>query len=110
MNGAALPSMIGTSGEFSSISTLSMFMLTSAASRCSTVSTDTSLRARPVASWMPARCCTVAGTSQTAQVGPPEADAEVGRRGLQREVDLVAGMETDSDTRNLAAKGTLCVH
>ena len=63
MNGAALPSMIGTSGEFSSTITLSMFALTSAASRCSTVSTDTSLRARPVASWMPARCCTVAGTS-----------------------------------------------
>ena len=50
MNGAALPSMIGTSGEFSSTMTLSMPMLTSAASRCSTVSTDTSLRARPVAS------------------------------------------------------------
>jgi len=63
MNGAALPSMIGTSGEFSSTSTLSMLTLTSAAKRCSTVSTDTSLRDSPVASWMPARCCTVAGTS-----------------------------------------------
>jgi len=63
MNGAALPSMIGTSGEFNSIATLSMPTLTSAASRCSTVSTDTSLRARPVASWIPARLWTVAGTS-----------------------------------------------
>ena len=50
MNGAALPSMIGTSGEFNSTMTLSMPTLTSAASRCSTVSTDTSLRASPVAS------------------------------------------------------------
>jgi hypothetical protein len=63
MKGAALPSMIGTSGELSSTITLSMPMLTSAASRCSTVSTDTSSRASPVASWMPARLCTVAGTS-----------------------------------------------
>jgi len=63
MNGAALPSMIGTSGEFSSTMTLSMPTLTSAASRCSTVSTETSLLDNPVASWMPPRLFTVAGTS-----------------------------------------------
>jgi hypothetical protein len=49
MNGAALPSMIGTSGEFSSTTTLSIPRLTSAANRCSTVSTRTASRVRPVA-------------------------------------------------------------
>ena len=43
-------------------------------------------------------------------VGPAEPDAEIGGRGLEREVDLVAGMKTDSDTGNLATKRTLCVH
>ena len=45
-----------------------------------------------------------------AQVGPAEPDAEVGRRRLQRKVDLVAGVKTDSDAGNLAAKRALCVH
>ena len=85
-------------------------MLTSAASRCSTVSTDTSLRASPVASWMPARLCTVAGTSWSPEIGPAETDAEIRRRGLQRKLDLVAGVKTDSDARDLATKCTLCVH
>ena len=49
MNGAALPSMIGTSGEFSSTIALSIPRLTSAASKCSTVSIRTASRARPVA-------------------------------------------------------------
>jgi hypothetical protein len=48
-NGAALPSMIGTSAEFSSMITLSMPRLTRALSKCSTVSTLTASRARPVA-------------------------------------------------------------
>ena len=47
-NGAALPSMIGTSGLFSSTMTLSMPSAVRAASRCSTVSTDTASRVRPV--------------------------------------------------------------
>ena len=110
MNGAALPSMIGTSGEFSSTMTLSMPTLTSAASRCSTVSTDTSLRARPVASWMPARCVHRGRHFVIAQIGTAEPDAEIRRRGLERKVDLVAGVKTDSDAGNLATKCTLCVH
>ena len=63
MNGEALPSMIGTSGVFSSTITLSTLMLTSAASRCSTVSTDPSSLVSPVAYEMPPRCETVAGIS-----------------------------------------------
>ena len=42
MNGAELPSMIGTSGVFSSTIALSIPALASAASRCSTVSTRAS--------------------------------------------------------------------
>ena len=53
-NGAALPSMIGTSGWFNSTTALSIPRLASAASRCSTVSTEPSLRASPVAYSMPA--------------------------------------------------------
>ena len=45
-----------------------------------------------------------------AEIGPAEPDAEVGRRGLQRKVDLVAGVKTDSDAGNLTAKCALCVH
>ena len=52
-NGAALPSMIGTSGWFNSTMALSMPRAVSAASRCSTVSTDTASRVRPVWYWMP---------------------------------------------------------
>ena len=110
MNGAALPSMIGTSGEFSSTRTLSMPRLTSAASRCSTVSTETSLRASPVASWMPARCVHRRRHFEIAQIGAAETDAEIGRRRLQRKRDLVAGVQTDSDAGNVAAKSALCVH
>ena len=87
-----------------------MPMLTSAASRCSTVSTDTSLRARPVASWMPARLLHRGGHFEIAQIGPAEADAEVGGGWLEREIDLVAGMETDSDAGDRTTKRTLCVH
>jgi hypothetical protein len=45
-----------------------------------------------------------------AQIGPPKADAEVGRRRLEGEIDLAPGMKTDSGTGNLATKRTLCVH
>ena len=85
-------------------------MLTSAASRCSTVSTETSLRARPVASWMPARLLHRGRHLVIAQIGPAEADAEVRRRRFQRKLNLVAGVKTDSDAGNLATKCTLCVH
>jgi hypothetical protein len=44
------------------------------------------------------------------QVGPAKADAEVRGGGLQRQLHLVAGMESDPDTGNRATERTLCVH
>ena len=46
----------------------------------------------------------------SAQIGTAEANAEVRRRGFEREIDLVAGMKSDSDAGNLTTKRTLCVH
>ena len=45
-----------------------------------------------------------------AEVRTTKPDAEIGRGRFQGEVDLVAGMKTDSDTGNLTTNGTLCVH
>ena len=45
-----------------------------------------------------------------AQIGPAETDAEIGGGRLEREIDLVAGVKTDSDAGNLATKCALCVH
>ena len=45
-----------------------------------------------------------------AQIGAAETDAEVRRRGLECEIDLVAGVKTDSDAGYLATKCPLCVH
>ena len=45
-----------------------------------------------------------------AQIGTPETDAEIRDGGLECKVDLVAGVKTDSDARNLTTKCTLCVH
>src|SRR6266550_8509008 len=64
MNGAALPSMIGTSAELSSTTTLSTPRLTSAASRCSTVLTFTVSEARPVARLIAPRWLMLAATSR----------------------------------------------
>ena len=102
MNGAALPSMIGTSGEFSSTMTLSMPMLTSAASRCSTVSTDDLVARQPGRELDAAEVLHRGRHLVIAEVGAPETDAEVGRRRLERERDLVAGVKTDSDAGNLS--------
>jgi len=44
------------------------------------------------------------------EVGPAETNPEVRRRGLECEIDLVAGVKADSDAGNLTAKGALCVH
>ena len=110
MNGAALPSMIGTSGELSSTITLSMPMLTSAASRCSTVSTDTSFARQPGRELDASQVVHGRRHLVVADIGAPEPDAEISRRRLQGERDLVAGVQTDSDARNLTAKCSLCVH
>ena len=47
---------------------------------------------------------------ETAEIGPLEADAVVGRRRLQRQRDLVAGMKSDSGAGDRSAKGSLSVH
>ena len=110
MNGAELPSMMGTSGEFNSMSTLSMLMLTRAARRCSTVSTETALHDSAVAKLDTGEVLHVGRHFVVAEVGAPEPDAEINRCGLQRQVDLVAGMKADANARNRAAKRPLCVH
>ena len=45
-----------------------------------------------------------------AQIGTPETDTEIRGSGLECKVDLVAGVKTNSDARNLTTKCTLCVH
>ena len=61
-------------------------------------------------SWMPARLCTRRRHLEVAEIGAAETDAEIGRRGLQRERDLVAGVKTDSDAGDVTTKCPLCVH
>ena len=93
--------MIGTSGEFSSTMTLSM---PSADERREQVldRLDRDRLAR-----QPGRILNSAEMRdrrrnlEAAEVGPLEADAVVGRRRLQRQRDLVAGMKTDSGAGNL---------
>ena len=45
-----------------------------------------------------------------AEIGTAETNAEVRRRGLQRELYFVARMKTDSDAGDLATNRALCVH
>ena len=45
-----------------------------------------------------------------AEIGPAEADPEIGRGRLQREMNLVAGVKADPHTGDWASKCTLCVH
>ena len=47
---------------------------------------------------------------EIAEIDPAKPDAVVDRRWFQRKRDLVAGVKTDSDTRNGATECTLCVH
>ena len=47
---------------------------------------------------------------EAAQVGALEADAVVGRRRLERQRDLVAGMKADSGAGDGSTKGALRVH
>jgi hypothetical protein len=44
------------------------------------------------------------------EVGASKTDAEVGSGRLQVKMNLVAGVKSYSDTRNLTAKRSLCVH
>ena len=48
--------------------------------------------------------------NMAAQVGTAEPDAEISRCWFECEIDLVAGVKTDPDARNLTTKCTLCVH
>ncbi len=102
--------MIGTSGEFNSTMTLSMPTLTSAASRCSTVSTDTSLRCQPGRELDASEVLHRRRHFVIAEIGTPKPDAEISRCGFESEIDLVTGVKTDSDTGNLTTKRALCVH
>ena len=61
----------------------------------------------------PATCLGVVLTAVldcVAQVGTAETDPEVRRRGLECEIDLIAGVKTNSDAGYLATKRPLCVH
>jgi hypothetical protein len=110
MNGAALPSMIGTSAEFNSMMTLSTPRLTSAASRCSTVLTLTVPAGEAGRQIDGAKMADVGGNFDTAKVGTPETDTEIGRRGLEGKSHLLARMETDSGAGDRSTKCPLCVH
>ena len=101
MNGAALPSMIGTSGEFSSTMTLST---PHADERRQQVldRLDRHFVARQPGRQLDAgKVLHRRGHFEIAQICTAEADAEIRRRRLQREVDLVAGVETDPDAGDL---------
>ena len=45
-----------------------------------------------------------------AEVGPAESDTEIRQSRFQGEVDLVAGVKSDSDAGDLTANCALCVH
>ena len=95
---------------FSSTMTLSMPSAVSAASRCSTVSTDTASRVRPGLILDAAEVRDGRRNLEAAEIGPLETDAVVGRSRLQRQRDLVAGMKSDSGAGDGSAKGSLRVH
>ena len=44
---------------------------------------------------------------EVAEIGPAKPNAEIGRRRLEREIDLVAGVKTNSDAGDMSAKRTL---
>jgi len=44
------------------------------------------------------------------EIGSAETYAEIGRRGLEREIDFVAGVKADSYAGDLSTKCALCVH
>ena len=103
--------MIGTSGWFSSTTTLSMPRLRSAGSRCSTVSTDALSGHEAGLQLLPAaEVRDVRGNLDAAEVRALEANAVVGRRRLQRQRHLLAGMEADSGAVDRSTKGALQRH
>ena len=51
-----------------------------------------------------------AGAALRTQIDPAKTNAVVDGRWLQRKRDLIAGVKADSDTRDGAAKCSLCVH
>ena len=100
MNGAALPSMIGTSGEFSST--------------IDVVDAEADERGHQVFDRVDAHrvarqpCCVVDPADvlrrrsdlETAEVRAPKSNAGVRRSWLEGKRDLVAGMETNSSAGN----------
>ncbi len=101
--------MIGTSRWLSSTQTLSTPRLRSAASRCSTVSTDAlsddqaGLQLLP-----PAEVRDVRRNLDAAEVGALEANSVIGGSGLEGQRDLLPGMKTDSGAVTDSTKGALC--
>ena len=110
MNGAALPSMIGTSGEFSSIEHVVDAHADERRQQMLDRLDRHFVARQPGRELNPGQVLHGRRHLVVAEVGPAEPDAEIGRRRLQRKVDLVAGVKTDSDTGNLATKCALCVH
>ena len=110
MNGAALPSMIGTSGEFSS--TIDV-VDAEADERGQQVldRVDADGVARQAGGVVDAADVADRGRHlEAAEVGAAEADAGIGGSRLEGERDLVARMEADSCAGNRSAKRPLCVH
>ena len=110
MNGAALPSMMGTSGEFSST--------------IDVVDAQAHERGQQVLDGLDGdRVAGEAGSVvdaadvldgcrylEASQVGAAESDAGAGGSGLERQGDLAARMETNTSAGNGSTQGPLCVH
>jgi hypothetical protein len=95
---------------FSSTMQLSMPSAVSAASRCSTVSTETGFTREPRGEPDAAEVRDGRRESRARRGPSAETDAVVGRRGLQRQRDLVAGMQADSGTGDGTAESALRIH
>ena len=95
-NGAAEPSMIGTSGPSTSISALSTPAPARAAIRCSIVPT----RAEPspiVVQSLVSTTRLIGRGNVAAEIGAAKDDAMAGGRGQQSEADAPAGMNANAD-------------
>ena len=107
--GALLPSMIGTSRWLSSTTTLSMPEATSAASRCSTVSTVAPSRPSTVAYCTAETLSTEAGISMPRSVRRNRIPVSAAA-GLSVRVTFCPECKSDAGTRDLTLEGLLDVH
>ena len=82
---------------------------TSAASRCSTVSTVAPALPSTVACWTLDTSLNRRG-NLNAKIGAAETDTGVGRRGFEGERHLLAGVQPDACARYLTFESPLCVH